>query len=92
VCIITYFVPCLTAGQNAAAVGKGCCLWGFLSILGPIGIFTRAKVRGMIRESKGIDGSFGMDCVMHMFCAICALVQEKNELDGGGQVQAMVRE
>ncbi|WAQ94646.1 hypothetical protein MAR_007117 [Mya arenaria] len=55
VCIMTYFLPCVTAGKNAEAVGKGCCLWGFLSILGPIGIYTRAQVRQLIREQKGID-------------------------------------
>lgn len=57
VCIITYFLPCVTAGKNAEAVGKSCCLWGFLAILGPIGIYTRAVVRGLIREQKGIDVS-----------------------------------
>ena len=56
-CIITYFVPCLTAGRNAEAVGEGCVLYGCLSILGPIGIWSRAKIRGKIRESKGIEVS-----------------------------------
>ena len=57
VCIITYFVPCLTAGQTAEKVGESCCLYGFLSILGPIGIWSRAKIRGKVREQKGIDVS-----------------------------------
>lgn len=57
VCIITYFLPCITAGQNAEKVGESCCLYGFLSILGPIGIYTRAKIRGKVREQKGIDVS-----------------------------------
>ena len=59
-CIITYFVPCLTAGRNAEAVGEGCVLYGCLSILGPIGIWSRAKIRGKIRESKGIEVSHWM--------------------------------
>ncbi|XP_052806286.1 uncharacterized protein LOC128237134 isoform X1 [Mya arenaria] len=91
VCIMTYFLPCVTAGKNAEAVGKGCCLWGFLSILGPIGIYTRAQVRQLIREQKGIDGSFGMDCLMHWFCGLCSLIQEANEL-GAAQAQSMARE
>ena len=60
VCIITFLLPCITAGKNAEAVGKDCCTWGFLSILGPVGIYTRATVRGMIREQKGIDVSIMM--------------------------------
>ena len=55
ICIITYFVPCLTAGRNAEAVGESCVVYGILSILGPIGIWSRSKIRGMIRESKGIE-------------------------------------
>lgn len=54
-CIVTYFVPCLTAGKNAEAVGESCFLYGCLSTLGPIGIWSRAKIRGMIREQKGIE-------------------------------------
>ncbi|PVD30844.1 hypothetical protein C0Q70_10119 [Pomacea canaliculata] len=75
-CIITYFVPCLTAGQNAQAVGESCCVYGCLTILGPIGVYTRAKIRGKIREQKGIEGGFCMDCVLHWFLPICALIQE----------------
>ncbi|KAL3832063.1 hypothetical protein ACJMK2_023742 [Sinanodonta woodiana] len=92
-CIITYIVPCLTAGKNAEAVGESCCLYGFLSILGPIGIWSRAKIRGKIRESKGVDGGFCTDCILHWVCGLCALVQEAREMKGsGGQAQSMVRE
>lgn len=55
VCILTYFLPCVTAGYNAEKVGKNCCLYGFLSLLGCIGIYTRAVVRTQIREVKGIQ-------------------------------------
>ncbi|CAD5111834.1 DgyrCDS1102 [Dimorphilus gyrociliatus] len=93
ICIITYFVPCLTAGKNAEAVGESCILYGCLSILGPIGIWSRAKIRGQIRDSKGIEGSFINDCVMHWFCAICSLVQEAQEVEGGSaQAESMARE
>ncbi|KAL8561494.1 hypothetical protein ACOMHN_011176 [Nucella lapillus] len=54
---------------------------------------ARAKIRGKIRESKGIDGGFGNDCVMHIFCALCALVQEAQEVEGQAPQQvAMARE
>jgi len=91
ICIVTYFVPCLTAGQTAEKVGESCCLYGFLAILGPIGIWSRAKIRGKVRDTKGIEGSFMMDCLMHWFCAICSLIQEAREFEGG-QAQSMVRE
>ncbi|XP_013382687.1 protein PLANT CADMIUM RESISTANCE 3-like [Lingula anatina] len=76
ICIVTYFVPCLTAGKNAEAVGESCGLYGCLSILGPVGIYTRAKIREKIREKQGIEGDFVNDCLMHWFCGLCALVQE----------------
>ncbi len=57
ICIITYFVPCVTAGQVAESVGKSCCLYGFLSMLGCIGIYTMAVVRTEIREQRGIEVS-----------------------------------
>ena len=55
---MTYFFPCLTAGKNAEAVGKSCCLYGCLTLIGPVGIFTRAFVRKDIREKKGIEVGF----------------------------------
>lgn len=91
VCIITYLLPCVTAGRNAEKVGESCFLYGCLSILGPIGIYARAVIRSKVRERKGIDGSFGMDCLMHWFCGLCALIQEANELEGA-QAQSMARE
>lgn len=93
-CVITYFVPCLTAGRNAEAVGENCVLYGCLTLLGPVGIWSRAKIRGMVRESKGIEGEFIKDCVLHWFCAFCALIQEAQELGvgAGAQGQSMARE
>lgn len=92
-CIITYLAPCYTAGKNAEAVGEGCVLYGCLAILGPIGMYTRATIRGKIREQKGIEGGFGGDCIMAVCCGLCALVQEANEINSmGGQAQSMDRE
>ncbi|XP_046333415.1 protein PLANT CADMIUM RESISTANCE 2-like [Haliotis rufescens] len=94
-CIITYFVPCYTAGKIAEKTGESCCTYGCLSILGPIGIYTRAKTRAKVRESKGIEGEFCNDCIMHWFCGICSIIQEAQEvdaLDRGGQQQAMARQ
>jgi len=54
-CIITYLVPCYIAGNVAEQVGKNCCLWGFLTKLGCIGVYTRADVRSEIRRRKNIE-------------------------------------
>jgi len=54
-CLITYFVPCFTAGKNAEAVGDNCFLVGTCYALIPIlGLIMAAKTRGKIREAKGI--------------------------------------
>lgn len=67
VCIMTYFLPCLTAGHIAEKVGKPCCLYGFLAVLGPVGIYTRAKTREMVRDQKGIEVS-GFSEVINRHC------------------------
>ena len=57
-CAMTYFVPCITAGKNAEAVGDNCCLVATLYWLFPlVGLYMVAKVRGKIREQKGIEVS-----------------------------------
>lgn len=83
-CLITYFCPCVTAGRNAEAVGENCVLCGFLTLLGPIGIVSRGKVREKIREKYGIAGSLINDLICHCCCPLCALVQESQELRGRG--------
>ena len=57
ICIITYIVPCYTAGKNAEANGESCGLYGVLSMLGCIGLWSMTKIRGQTREAKGIDVS-----------------------------------
>ncbi|XP_071948152.1 uncharacterized protein [Antedon mediterranea] len=90
-CIITYFVPCYTAGKNAEKNGESCMVYGLLSILGCIGVWSMTKIRGKTRANKGIEGSYTSDCLMSLFCPICALVQEGQELEDV-QVASMARE
>ncbi|KAI0241552.1 hypothetical protein LSAT2_023848 [Lamellibrachia satsuma] len=71
-CIITYIIPCYTAGNNAAAVGKNCILWGCLSVLAPCFL---AIVRKDMREQKSIGGSFINDILMSWCCGLCVIVQ-----------------
>lgn len=89
VCLITYFVPCYTFGKNAEAVGESCLLCG-LSLFVPIlNILAVTQIRGKIRESRNIEGNFIGDLLTHLFCPLCALVQEAQEVQApGGQQMA----
>lgn len=44
-------------------------------------VYFMAKMRESIREKKGIEGSFGNDCLMSCFCGLCALTQEAREIE-----------
>lgn len=55
ICATAYFCPCIVAGRNAEAMGESCCVHGFLSTLGCIGIFCGAKIREKIREKYQIE-------------------------------------
>ncbi|KAH3753136.1 uncharacterized protein LOC127848642 isoform X2 [Dreissena polymorpha] len=92
-CIIAYFVPCVTFGQNAEAIGEGSCLTCGICYLVPVlNFFIAVKVRGRVRESKGIQGSLLGDCAAIFFCPLCALVQEAQEVKGSPIAQSMSRQ
>ncbi|XP_070535307.1 uncharacterized protein [Ptychodera flava] len=79
-CCMTYFLPCVTAGRNAKAVGKPFplhCLIFFVPILNMI---CQGKVRTMIRDERNIAGGPCGDIIVHWLCFLCALVQEAREL------------
>ncbi|XP_072028868.1 uncharacterized protein [Amphiura filiformis] len=94
ICIITYIVPCYTAGKVAEKNGESCIMYGCLSTLGCIGLWSMTKIRGMTRESKGIEGSYTMDLLMIWFCTLCALAQEAQEWEDApaGAGESMARE
>jgi len=76
-------------GQVAEAVGESCALCGACVIIGgPVAIYALAKVRGLVREKSGIEGSFGSDILMAWCCSLCTIVQEAQELDLGGEAPA----
>merc|ERR1719445_1096502 len=39
-----------------------------------------AKQREFLREKQNIEGSFGSDCAMVLFCGSCVLCQHMNEM------------
>jgi len=55
--IIAYLCPCYIFGKNAEQVGDSCCLCGFASMCGLIGLYARTHIRGKIRDQKGIEVS-----------------------------------
>lgn len=53
--IITYIVPCYTAGKNAEGIGEGCVVHGIYSLVPILGLYCHAIIRGKIREQKRIE-------------------------------------
>ena len=53
--VITYIVPCYTAGKNAEAIGEGCVVHGIYSLVPILGLYCHALIRGKIREQKRIE-------------------------------------
>ena len=55
--IITWFVPCVTFGQNAEAAGtaSSCVMGALLFLLPVVGVVCWIKTRGAIREQHGIE-------------------------------------
>jgi len=90
-CVISYFVPCYQFGKNAEAVGESCLLCGLGLLVPLLDIYLVLKIRGKIRETKGIQGSLVGDLFTWCFCGICALVQEAQEVQDMTP-QSMARE
>jgi Cys-rich protein (TIGR01571 family) len=91
-CIIAYIVPCYVFGKNAEIVGESCILCALAFYVPGLNIFAETKVRGLIREKKGIDGSCFNDLLMWVFCWPCALIQEAQEVGWNTDAQVMARE
>jgi len=89
-CIIAWFLPCITFGQNAEAAGVTSCLIGALLFFVPlVDIVCWVQIRGAIREQHGIDGSLIGDLLAILCCPLCAIVQEAQQVkEGGGMARA----
>ncbi|XP_063690208.1 uncharacterized protein LOC134822868 [Bolinopsis microptera] len=79
-CVITYFVPCLTFGQTAEALGDDCMMSGLAMLVPLLNLYCLVTVRGRIREKYGIEGSLVMDLVSVLCCPLCALVQSARQV------------
>ncbi|XP_076458694.1 uncharacterized protein LOC143292369 [Babylonia areolata] len=91
-CIISYFVPCYQFGKNAEAVGENCLTCGIAFLLPLINILAALKIRGKIRELKGIPGSTVSDLLTFCCCPLCALVQEAQEVQAAPVMVVMARQ
>lgn len=92
-CVIAYFLPCYVFGKNAEKVGAGGCVPCALALYVPgLNIWAVTKVRGIIREKRGIEGTCCMDLLTWWLCGICALIQEANEVEWDQPGQMMARE
>jgi len=79
-CIISWFVPCVTFGQNAEASGVTSCFLGALLMFVPlVNLICWVKIRGAIREKHNIEGSLFNDLMAICCCGLCALVQEAQQ-------------
>jgi len=91
-CLITYFVPCYQFGKNAEAIGENCLTCGIAVLIPLVNIVALMKIRGKIREQKGIAGSTFNDLLMICCCTLCTIVQEAQEVQAGPGAQSMARE
>jgi len=79
-CVVTYFLPCYTFGKTAEAVGDSCFLCAAASFVPIVNLFAMASVRGKVRQTGKIPGSFIGDLCKVFFCPCCTLVQEAQEV------------
>jgi len=84
ICIITYIIPCYTAGKVAEKVGDSCCLCGLVLCVPIAGMVFGACIRKKVRDQKGISGTFCGDLMAWFCCPCCALVQEAQEVKAIG--------
>jgi len=88
-CLISYFVPCYQFGKVAEAVGENCVVCGIILFVPIANLIASLKIRGKVREQKGIAGSTFNDLLLICCCPLCTLVQEAQEVEGpAGQAMA----
>lgn len=91
VCLITYLVPCYTAGKVAEKTGDSCLLCGLVQCVPIVNIVCNAIVRQKVRDQKGIAGGLITDILVSWCCYCCALAQEAQEVNAIGSL-TMARE
>ena len=72
--------PCLFGHNVEAAFGKSCCLYGCGYVVPYLNLYLHTKIRGLIRERRGIEGSTCMDLFIVWCAGPRALAQETLEV------------
>jgi Cys-rich protein (TIGR01571 family) len=91
-CLIAYIVPCYVFGKNAEKVGESCIMCALALYVPFLNFYAITKVRGLIRERRGIEGSCFNDLLTWWCCGLCALIQEAQEVSWDQEGQLMARE
>jgi len=81
VAIVTFFLPCYTAGRVASKVDDSCICHSLLFLIPGVGCFCGALERHKLRERQNIGGSMFCDCIIWYTCPLLALAQEAQEVD-----------
>ena len=77
-CILTFCVPCYTAGRNAQeGHGEDCLLIGLLTCLG---LNFGAVMRWRLRQNNDLEGSMITDVLIHLLLPCCGMIQEAKEI------------
>lgn len=79
--ILTYLVPCYTAGKNGEAVGENFTTTAWLQFIPIFNCILNSKIRGKIRLRFEIQGNFGLDLYTYIYCYYCALIQDYRQLN-----------
>eukprot|EP00999_Lentomonas_sp_LEN2_P001007 NODE_2011_length_672_cov_185.988991_g1961_i0.p1 GENE.NODE_2011_length_672_cov_185.988991_g1961_i0~~NODE_2011_length_672_cov_185.988991_g1961_i0.p1 ORF type:complete len:110 (+),score=22.41 NODE_2011_length_672_cov_185.988991_g1961_i0:80-409(+) len=88
ICLVTWCcAPCQLAHQKAVVEGKECSVVDAI-LADCFFICFATMIRGKVREKYGIPGGCCGDCCTIYFCALCALVQQHNQLIAKGDKPA----
>ena len=74
-----FCTPCVF-GRNAEALGYNCCQYGAGLFVPLLELYLRIKIRGEIRERRGIQGDTVGDCIDASSWGPIAIVQETIEV------------
>ena len=91
-CVFVLCSPYVVFGKNAEKVGEDCYTCGLAYNIPILNYYAATKVRGLIREKRGIEGSCGRDLLVTVFCRYCALIQEAREVEWEKDGQVIDRE
>merc|ERR1711935_762487 len=76
-CIITWILPCWTAGKVADSVGEDCLMCGIASVLPVVYGYFRYQIRRKVVGRNMIDESELISFLISCFIPICGSMQER---------------